>query len=78
MPDSSCSGSFLLQLADGRQLSVPKGYFPRLANTSNEALLNYEFSGDGLGIHWDELDEDIYVPNLLLGIGSTLKTPVSA
>ena len=53
-------------LVDGRQLSVPRMYFPRLDDASIPELENYELSGDGLGIHWENLDEDLYVPNLLL------------
>ena len=37
-------------------------------NADKELLSEYELSGDGIGIHWDILDEDLYVPNLLLGI----------
>jgi len=54
-------------LSDGRVLSVPKIWFPRLLNASAEELADYELSGHGIGIHWDDLDEDISVPNLLLG-----------
>lgn len=53
-------------LVDGRQLSVPKAYFPNLENASALDLSSYELSGDGIGIHWDSLDEDLYVPNLLM------------
>jgi hypothetical protein len=56
-------------LVDGRQLSVPRAFFPRLQKASINELANYELSGGGIGIHWDKLDEDISVPNLLLGIG---------
>lgn len=55
-----------LALVDGRQLSVPRMYFPKLDSASIQELENYELSGDGIGIHWDDLDEDLYVPNLLL------------
>ena len=55
-------------LCDGRQLSIPLLFFPRLSKATKEELSNYELSGNGLGIHWDNLDEDLYVPNLLLGI----------
>ncbi|MCR4734668.1 MAG: DUF2442 domain-containing protein [Treponema sp.] len=55
-------------LADGRQLSIPLLFFPRLMNADDSSLSEYELSGNGLGIHWDSLDEDLYVPNLLLGI----------
>ena len=59
-----------LLLVDGRQLSIPIVCFPRLKNATSEQTLNYNLSGGGLGVHWDELDEDLYVPNLLLGITS--------
>ncbi|MCR4321909.1 MAG: DUF2442 domain-containing protein [Candidatus Brocadiaceae bacterium] len=54
-------------LTDGRQLSVPLVYFPRLLNATPEQRNNYELSGVGTGIHWEEIDEDISVPGLLLG-----------
>jgi len=56
-------------LADGRQLAVPLPYFPRLLNATPQQRANYEISGGGTGIHWDELDEDISVPGLLMGGG---------
>ena len=43
-------------------------FFPRLKDAKKEMLDDYELSGNGIGIHWDNLDEDLYVPNLLLGI----------
>lgn len=58
-----------VSLVDGRQLSVPKSFFPVFMNASEEKLSEYELSGNGLGIHWDSLDEDLYVPNLLLSSG---------
>lgn len=39
-----------------------------LKDAKKEMLDDYELSGNGIGIHWDNLDEDLYVPNLLLGI----------
>ncbi len=54
-------------LTDGRQLSIPLVYFPRLLNATTEQRNNYELSGGGTGIHWDEIDEDISVPGLILG-----------
>lgn len=55
-------------LVDGRTVSVPLSWFPRLANASREQLLNYQLLGDGEGIHWPELDEDISVSGLLRGV----------
>jgi len=61
-------------LADGRQLGVPLAYFPRLLNASVEQRQRYELSGGGTGIHWDELDEDISVQGLLMGVGGRTRT----
>lgn len=57
-----------LLLLDGRQLSIPLIFFPKLASANSESRSAYELSGGGIGIHWNNLDEDLYVPNLLLGI----------
>jgi len=54
-------------LKDGRQLSIPLVYFPSLLNATQKQRENYEISGGGIGLHWDELDEDISVPALLSG-----------
>ena len=63
------SDNMWLELADGRKLGVPLAYFPRLLRATPEQWKNYEISGGGSGLHWDELDEDISVKALLLGIG---------
>lgn len=54
-------------LADGRTLSVPLAWFPRLANASARQRSKYEFLGNGSGIHWPMLDEDISISGLLMG-----------
>lgn len=65
-------------LLDGRSLSVPKVWFPRLLGASAQELEQYELSGNGAAIHWEKLDEDISVPNLLLGYGAVKrKTPAA-
>lgn len=56
-----------IMFTDGRQMSVPLAYFPRLHNASPAQRDHYVISGGGIGLHWDELDEDIHVPGLLLG-----------
>lgn len=56
-------------LADGRLLGVPLAFFPRLLNASPEQRQAFVISGGGLGLHWDELDEDISVPALFAGKG---------
>lgn len=50
---------------DGRELSVPLEWFPRLRIATLEQLKKWRFIGKGEGIHWEELDEDILVENLL-------------
>lgn len=60
---------FWVDLADGRTLGTPLAYFPRLLKASPTQRQKYIISGGGTGLHWDELDEDILVKNLVLGIG---------
>jgi hypothetical protein len=62
-----------VDLADGRQLGIPLAYFPRLLRASSAQRDNYTVSGGGTGLHWDDLDEDISVPGLLLGIGDRMR-----
>lgn len=56
-----------VDLADGRTISVPVMWFPRLAYGTTEERANFEIAGAGYGIHWPDLDEDIGVEGLLLG-----------
>jgi hypothetical protein len=58
-------------LDDGRSLSVPLAWFPRLLHGSESERSRYELTGEGEGIHWPELDEDISVEGLLAGRPST-------
>jgi len=55
----------VVSLADGRRLSVPLAWFPRLAKATATQRQNYELMGDGEGIHWSEIDEDLSVDGLL-------------
>ena len=57
----------IVSLVDGRKLFVPLIWFPRLANATRNQLEDCEFLGDGEGIHWPELDEDLSVTGLLRG-----------
>lgn len=66
-----CSDDELrVSLTDGRWLSVPIVWFPRLAKASVAERANYELIGDGQGIHWPSVDEDISVAGLLAGQAS--------
>ena len=58
-----------VNLEDGRQLGVPLAYFPRLLKAQPDQRESYELGGGGAAIHWEELDEDISVEGLLLGVG---------
>ncbi len=57
----------VVSLVDGRKVIVPLVWFPRLANATRGQLENYELLGDGEGIHWLEIDEDLSVEGLLRG-----------
>ncbi|MEX0983375.1 MAG: DUF2442 domain-containing protein [Bacteroidales bacterium] len=54
-----------VQLNDGREIGVPLEWFPKLESASAEDLNRRRFIGDGIGIHWESLDEDISIEGLL-------------
>lgn len=54
-------------LEDGRTISVPIGWYPRLAHGTPEERADFRICGAGCGIHWPELDEDVSVEGMLLG-----------
>jgi hypothetical protein len=56
--------AFVIHLEDGRSLTVPMEWFPRLRDATEEQQLHYELVGRGLAIHWPDLDEEISVPRL--------------
>ena len=56
-----------VDLADGRTIIVPLGWFPRLRHGTAKERKNWRLIGAGEGIHWPDLDEDISVRNLLAG-----------
>ena len=58
-----------VELADGRQLGVPLAYFPRLLGATPEQRAKYTISGGGTGLQLDDIDEDISVPALMMGVG---------
>jgi Protein of unknown function (DUF2442) len=57
--------ALVVHLEDGRSLTVPLEWFPRLRDATPEARCHWELMGHGLGIHWPELDEDLSVAGLL-------------
>lgn len=52
-------------LADGREVSVPLAWFPRLKNATDEQRRKWRLIGGGIGVHWESVDEDISVESLL-------------
>jgi hypothetical protein len=52
-------------LADGRELSAPLAWFPRLLEATDPQRRHWRFIGRGRGIHWPEIDEDVSVASLL-------------
>jgi len=56
-----------VDLSDGRTISVPLAWFPRLVHASLVERSNWRFIGTGNGIHWEDIDEDISVQGLLAG-----------
>ena len=59
--------ALIVDLSDGRTVSVPLAWFPRLLHGTAEERNKWRLIGDGEGIHWPALDEDISVENLILG-----------
>jgi hypothetical protein len=59
--------SLVVDLIDGRTITVPLAWYPRLLHGKSEHRNNWRLIGDRQGIHWPDLDEDISVRNLLTG-----------
>ena len=60
----------IVELTDGREISVPLSWYPRLAHGRPEERAHWELIGHGHGIHWPDLDEDLSVEGLLAGKSS--------
>ena len=57
----------IVSLVDGRKIMIPLVWFPRLVIATKNQLTNYELLGDGEGIHWPDIDEDLSIASLLRG-----------
>lgn len=65
---ASCNqDSVILELADGRTISAPLAWYPRLLHATPEQRAHCIVAGAGFGIHWPDLDEDLSVEGLLRG-----------
>lgn len=61
------SDTLHVELSDGRSISVPLGWYPRLAHATAEERRDWRLIARGRGIHWESIDEDISVEGLLSG-----------
>ena len=59
------SGRMFILLTDGRELDVPVARFPRLKNATEAQRKKWRLIGRGIGLHWEEIDEDVSVASLL-------------
>ncbi|MDN6181018.1 MAG: DUF2442 domain-containing protein [Halomonas subglaciescola] len=66
---SFTADTFCVTLEDGRELSIPLAWFPRLLHGTPEQREQWELIGRGQGLHWEALDEDISINGLLAGRG---------
>jgi hypothetical protein len=57
-----------VRFTDGRILSVPLAWFPILSQATPEQLARCEIGGGGIGLHWEELDEDLSIAGLMAGV----------
>lgn len=56
-----------VRLMDGRAISAPLAWYPRLLHATDEQRRNWEIAGGGYGIHWPDIDEDLSTEGLLRG-----------
>ncbi len=73
---STTEDELSVRLMDGRTISVPLVWYPRLLNATGEQLKNWRISGGAYGIHWEDLDEDLNTEGLLRGAPAPTPTPV--
>jgi Protein of unknown function (DUF2442) len=59
--------SLIVDLMDGRTISAPLAWYPRLLNATSDQRSHWEKCGGGYGIHWPEVDEDLSTEGLLRG-----------
>ncbi len=61
------SDALIVELADGRSVSVPLAWYPRLLHATESQRNHWQIAGAGYGIHWPELDEDLSIAGILAG-----------
>ena len=65
-------------LTDGRMVSVPLVWSWRLSEATPEQRVNYDIIGDGEGVHWPDIDEDISAEGMLYGVPARWSIPVAS
>jgi hypothetical protein len=68
--------ALIVELGDGRSISAPLAWYPRLLHASRAERENLRLSGGGRGIHWPDIDEDISIESILAG-GPSMECPAS-
>ncbi|NOT01783.1 MAG: DUF2442 domain-containing protein [Phycisphaerales bacterium] len=66
--------TFSVDLADGRTITVPLAWYPRLLDAAPAQRKNWKISGGGFGIHWPDIDEDLSAQGLLEGAPAPRRT----
>jgi len=61
------TGRMIVTLTDDREISVPIAWYPRLEKATTKQRNNWRLIGDGEGIHWPDIDEDLPVAGILMG-----------
>lgn len=61
------SSALTIELSDGRSISAPLVWYPRLLNASTKERSHWELIGEGHGIHWPDIDEDLSMEGIILG-----------
>jgi hypothetical protein len=59
--------TLVVDLADGRTISVPLAWYPRLLRATAEQRANWRLAGGGFGVHWSDVDEDLSSEGMLRG-----------
>jgi hypothetical protein len=67
--------AIIVDLMDGRTISAPLSWYPRLLEATEQQRENWERAGGGSGIHWPDVDEDLSVAGLLRGIPAVRGQP---
>lgn len=69
----AAGGQLVVHLEDGRTVSVPLEWFPKLRDATSTQLADWRLIGQGVGVHWTQLDEDLSVRGLLMPHAHSLR-----